>query len=60
MEQDLYKTFFESAKKTQEEIDEITDRCDELMQIDLYGETKPPDLSIEEPYICWAPPGRPA
>ena len=49
MEQDLYKTLFESAKKTQEEIDEITDQCDELMQIDLYGETKPPDLSIEEP-----------
>ena len=49
MEQDLYKSLFESAKKTQEEIDEITNLCDELMQIDIYGETKPPDLSIEEP-----------
>ena len=49
MEQDLYRQLFESAKETQKEISEITKQCDEIIQIDLYGKTREPDLSTEEP-----------
>ena len=47
MEQNLYEQLFESAKQTEQEITEITKACDELMQIDVFGEIIGPDPEPE-------------
>ena len=49
MDQDLYKELYERAKKTQEDILKITEQCDELMQLDLFGEISEPDNTMTKP-----------